>query len=111
MVTASMTTLAGFVIVGVYGWHDILETDWTALPPIVWIGLAYLAIFATAFAASALQYAAQRLPSSKVMAYTYATPVWIILWEAALSHGLPGLSVVPGIVLIIVALMVLLRSE
>jgi len=111
MVTASMTTLAGFVIVGVYGWRDILETDWAALPPIVWIGLAYLAIFATAFAASALQYAAQRLPSSKVMAYTYATPVWIILWEAALSHGLPGLSVVPGIVLIIVALMVLLRSE
>ena len=45
------------------------------------------------------------------MAYTYATPVWIILWEAALSHGLPGLTVVPGIVLIIVALMVLLRSE
>lgn len=111
MVTASMVTLVGFFVVTAYGWRDMLATDWVALPVLVWVGLAYLVIFATAFAASALQYAAQRLPSSKVMAYTYVTPVWIILWEAALRHGIPGGVVVPGIALIVVALLLLLRAE
>lgn len=111
MVTASMVTLAGFFVASAYGWRDILATDWAALRPLVWVGLAYLVIFATAFAASALQYAAQRLPSSKVMAYTYVTPVWIILWEASLQHGIPGSVVVPGIALIVVALLILLRAD
>lgn len=111
MVTACLVTLVGFLLVGVYGWRDILATDWGALPVMVWIGLAYLVILATAFASSAIQYAAQRLPSSKVMAYTYLTPVWVIGWEAALRHGIPGSVVVPGIGLIIVALLILLRAD
>ncbi|WP_323035419.1 DMT family transporter [Pararhodobacter sp.] len=111
MVTAAMITLFGFFIITAYGWRDIMATDWAALPVLVWVGLAYLVILATAFAASALQYAAQRLPSSKVMAYTYATPVWIILWEAALRHGIPGGVVLPGIALIVLALLSLLRAD
>ena len=111
LVTASLLTLVGAFVVAAYGWHDILATDWGALPPLVWVGLAYLVILATAFAASALQFAAQRLPSSHVMAYTYLTPVWVIGWEFALGHGGPGSAVLPGIVLIVVALLVLLRSQ
>mgnify|MGYP001025655205 CR=1 FL=1 len=111
MVTASMVTLFGFLLVSAYGWRDIVATDWGALPPLVWVCLVYLVTLATAFASSALQYAAQRLPSSKVMAYTYATPVWIIAWEAALRHGIPGIIVLPGIALIVAALLILLRSD
>jgi len=110
-ITASLVTLSGFVLVSAYGWRQIVETDWGAVPLRVWIVLAYLAVLATAFASSALQYAAQRLPSSRVMAYTYLTPVWIILWEVALRHGGPGLVVLPGIALIVVALMILLRAD
>lgn len=111
MVTAAMLTLSGFVLLLVYGWRPLLETDWAGLPPLVWIVLAYLVVLATAFAASALQYAAQRLPSGKVMAYTYLTPVWIILWELSLGHGVPGAAVLPGIGLITIALLMLLRSD
>lgn len=111
MVTAALVTLAGVFVVGAYGWADIRATDWTALPVLVWITLGYLTVVATAFTTSALQFAAQRLPSSKVMAYTYLTPVWVILWEAALRHGLPGGVVVPGVVLIIAALLLLLRAD
>ena len=111
MITASLVTFAGFFVTAAYGWREFLATEWLALPLIVWVALAYLVVFATAFAASAIQFAAQRLPSSKVMAYTYLTPAWIILWEVALGHGVPGTLVLPGIALICVALLILLRSD
>ncbi len=111
MVTASLVTLGGFVLVGAYGWRAVLATDWGGLPPLVWGTLAYLVVFATAFAASSMQFAVQRLPSSKVLAYTYLTPVWIILWELALGHGVPGLAAAPGIVLTVGALLTLLRAD
>lgn len=111
MITAALVIAAGFVVLLVYGWRSLPETDWSSLPVLVWGTLAYLALVATAFTASALQFAAQRLPSSKVMAYTYLTPVWIMVWELALGHGGPGLAVLPGIALIVVALLLLLRSD
>ena len=66
--------LAGFVVLVLFGWADIRATEWGALPPIVWVGLFYLAIFASAATFVLLQFATLRLPSAKVMAYTYLTP-------------------------------------
>jgi drug/metabolite transporter (DMT)-like permease len=111
MVTATLVTAVGFALLTVYAWRDLWATDWGAAPLRVWVVLIYLVVFATALASSMLQFAAQRLPASKVMAYTYLTPVWIILWEIALGHGVPGLAVLPGIVLIVVALGILLRRD
>ncbi|WP_286174082.1 DMT family transporter [Rhodobacter sp. NTK016B] len=110
-VTASLMTLAGFILFAAYGWREIAATDWLALPGRVWLVLAYLVVFATALAGSAMQFAAQRLPASRVMAYTYGTPVWVILWELGLGHRIPGAIVLPGIGLIAVALLVLLRAD
>jgi hypothetical protein len=45
------------------------------------------------------------------MAYTYLTPAWIILWELALGQGVPGAMVLPGIALIVLALVMLLRQD
>ena len=111
LVTASLVTAAGFVLFVAYGWREIAATDWRGLPALVWVTLAYLVVFATAFAASAMQFAAQRLPSSRVLAYTYATPVWIVAWELALGHGMPGWVVLPGVGLIVLALTILLRDD
>ncbi|MCB1388219.1 MAG: DMT family transporter [Rhodobacteraceae bacterium] len=111
LVTASLVTASGFVLFLLYGWSEVVATPWADLPARVWITLAYLVVFATAFAASAMQFAAQRLPASKVMAYTYATPVWIVLWELALGHGVPGWAVLPGVALIVLALLILLRGD
>ena len=110
-VTAALMSLAGAVLLAVIHAGPIRATDWAALPVLVWVTLAYLAVFATAFTASAMHYAAQRLPASKVSAYTYATPAWIILWELALGHGGPGPQILPGLALIILALLLLLRRD
>ena len=58
-----------------------------------------------------LQYATLRLPSAKVMAYTYLTPTWVILWELALGRGAPPLLVVVGVGLTALALLMLVKDE
>ena len=105
------TLVAGGVILTLFGWGDIRATDWGALPGIVWIGLAYLVIFATAASFVLLQFAAMNLPSAKVMAYTYLVPSWVILWEIALGNGVPSSLVLVGIVMTVVALWLLLEEQ
>ena len=66
---------------------DLFSIDWLALPPLVWYTIAYLATFTTAATMFLLQYASVRLPASKVLAYGYLTPAFIILTEGLLGHG------------------------
>ncbi|WP_406647916.1 DMT family transporter [Aliisedimentitalea scapharcae] len=105
------TLVAGGVLLTIYGWNDIRATDWMGLPGIVWIGLAYLVVFATAASFVLLQFAAMNLPSAKVMAYTYLVPSWVILWEIALGNGVPNGLVLVGIVMTVVALVMLLEGS
>ncbi|MTH98635.1 DMT family transporter [Roseibium sp. RKSG952] len=103
--------LAGCAVLLVFGWSDIRTTDWMNLPPIVWIGLFYVAIFASAATFVLLQYATLYLPSAKVMAYTYLTPSWVILWEIALGNGAPTGMILVGVALTVIALLMLLKPE
>jgi len=103
--------VAGFLVLLAWGWRDIGATDWGGLRPIVWIALIYLSIFASASTFVLMQYATLRLPSAKVMAYTYLTPSWVIGWEYALGHGLPPALVSGGVGLTVVALLMLLEER
>jgi drug/metabolite transporter (DMT)-like permease len=102
--------LAGAVLLTFWGWTDIGATNWRALPAIVWITILYTAAFASAATFVLLQVATLRLPSSKVMAYTYLTPSWVILWEMALGGTPPPALVLAGLGLTIAALLLLLRE-
>lgn len=105
----AMVAAAGLIALA--GWSDMRSTDWPGLPAIVWITIVYTAVAATAITFVLLQYASLRLPSAKVMAYTYLTPTWVICWQAALGHGLPPPLVLVGVGLTIVALVLLLKDE
>ena len=105
------TLVAGAVLLIIYGWSDLRATDWAALPRIVWITLIYIALFASATTFVLLQFATMRLPSVKVMAYTYLTPSWVIGWEVALGNSVPGPMVLIGIALTVIALAMLLRDD
>ena len=104
------TLVAGFLWLAVWGGPAALQTDWTALPAIVWICLAYIAVAASAMTFVLLQYASLRLPSAKVMAYTYLVPSWVILWEMAMGHGAPPATVAIGVGLTVVALLLLIKD-
>ncbi len=105
------TLLAGAILLTVVAWGDLRATDWAQLPGIVWVTILYTAIFASAATFTLLQFATLRLPSAKVMAYTYLTPSWVILWTMALGAGAPPMLVLIGVGLTVVALLLLLRDD
>ena len=105
------TILGALVLALVYGFGDLIAMDYEGLRPIVWATLIYLGVLASALSFLLIQYSTLHLPSSKVMAYTYLTPSWVILWELALRHPLPPLMVWLGVVVTILALCLLLRDE
>ncbi|MGV6812765.1 MAG: DMT family transporter [Brevirhabdus sp.] len=111
VVFSFFTLLAGLVVLTFWGWDELFAIDWAGLPRIVWITILYTAVFASAATFVLLQYATLRLPSSKVMAYTYLTPSWVILWEIALGHGAPPALIMVGIGLTMVALWMLLGGD
>ncbi|WP_424977769.1 DMT family transporter [Leisingera sp. S232] len=102
--------IAGAAVLLVFGWGDIMATSWLSLPWIVWTGLFYLAVCASSATFVLLQYATLRLPSAKVMAYTYLTPSWVILWEIALGHTAPPGLVLIGVAMSVIALVMLLEG-
>lgn len=102
--------VSGLILVSLWGWRDVVATDWAALPRIVWICLVYVAVAATAITTILLQYAAIRLPAAKVMAYTYLVPSWVILWEIVLNGATPPGLVLVGVALTVLALALLLKE-
>ncbi len=104
------TMAAGAGIVGLWAAPALWATDWAALPGIVWVTLAYITVAATAGTTVLVQYAALRLPASKVMAYTYLVPSWVALWELALAGALPPALVAVGVALTVLALVLLLKD-
>ena len=102
------TLIAGALVLLVVGWGDIRTTQWNALPMLVWVGIFYVAIFASAMTFVLLQFASLHLPAAKVMAYTYLTPSWVIVWQVALGNPAPTGLILVGIVLTVLALVLLL---
>ena len=90
-----------------FGIPELVTTNWSALPSIVWIAIAYLAIFTTAGTFFLVQFASMRLPSSKVLSYGYLTPAAIIIIEGAIGHGWPSASVLLGASVTAAALLVM----
>lgn len=108
--TAGVLT-AGAIILCIWAGRGLIETEWASLPVIVWITIIYTAVIATGLTFLILRFATLRLPSAKVMAYTYLVPSWVILWELALGRAVPSAMVFPGVVLTALALLVLLKDE
>lgn len=104
------TMVAGSILLVLWSAKGLIETDWAAVPAIVWVTLAYVALAATAASTALVQYASLRLPASKVMAYTYLVPSWVVIWEVALGAGLPPAKAAFGAVLTCTALLLLLQT-
>lgn len=99
--------LGNAIWLGIYGAADIATTDWLNLPPIVWISIVYLAIFPSAITFALVQFAAHRLPASKVMAYGYLVPIFVIGIEGLVGHGWPSVAVMAGAAITCLGLVVL----
>jgi drug/metabolite transporter (DMT)-like permease len=104
-------TFSGAVILVILFWPRIATTAWSELSMNVWVTLAYLTIFASLGTFTLVSFAAEYLPSAKVMAYTYMTPFWVVLLEGLLGHGWPEPYVLIGGFPILVGLSLLFFTE
>ncbi|MFC0279196.1 DMT family transporter [Falsigemmobacter intermedius] len=111
MLATTMMLTGGLVVLTPWALPKVLATDWAALPGIVWATLGYTAICTTAMTAALMQYASQRLPGAKVMAYTYLVPGWVIAWELAFGAQTPPGLVAGGVGITVLALLLLLKDE
>ncbi|WP_454824043.1 DMT family transporter [Roseicyclus sediminis] len=110
LVFTFLTLSACALVLLVWGGGAILATDWAGLRPLVWVTLLYIALIASSTTGFLVQFASMRLPSSKVMAYTYLTPSWVLIWELALGQPVPPAMVLLGVGLSVSALALLLRA-
>lgn len=100
----TLTATGAWIVL--YGIPEIAATDWTALPAIVWITVFYLAVFTTAGTFFLLQFASLRLPVSKVFAYSYLTPSFIIVIEGLAGAGWAQAGVLVGAAVTVIGLIV-----
>lgn len=105
------TLLAATLILTVVGGWDIFATGWFSLTFGVWLTIIYLAIFATAASFFLIQFAATRLSSLKVMAYTYAVPFWVTAMEIILGHSFIDTYLLVGGSMIFMSLILLLFNR
>ena len=107
MVTCGML-VSGTVILSVYGAEEILQTNWKGLTFLIWGTIVYLAVFATSLSFLCMQFASIHLPATNVMAYTYLTPIWVLVLERILQHETPPIWISGGVILSIVSVIILL---
>jgi len=86
---------------------QLITADWGALPPLVWGVIVFLAIFPTAISFFLVQFASLRLPSAKVTAYGYLTPVFVIVFEGLVGHGWTSPLVALGAAITVLGLVIL----
>lgn len=95
----------------IFGAKQCIVADWQAIPFFVWGSLFYLSVFTTIVTFFLTQYSVAVLGPTKVTAYSYLYPGLLILLNLALGRGLPPLHVVPGVLLILVAMLVLQMTK
>ena len=110
MVTYGML-VSGTVILSVYGAEEILQTNWKGLTFLIWGTIVYLAVFATSLSFLCMQFASIHLPATNVMAYTYLTPIWVLVLERILQHETPPIWISGGVILSIVSVIILLCTS
>lgn len=103
--------LGGLAVSLLWSAPAVVATDWTALPPVVWLAVLYLGAAATAGTFYLMRFATLRLPSAKVLAYGYLVPSFVILWEGLFAGDWVGLPVWLGVAATLAALLILLRPD
>jgi drug/metabolite transporter (DMT)-like permease len=86
------------------------EVQWGAVEFQVWAWIIYLAVFSTTITFYLTHMATLYLGPTRVMAYSYLYPVFVLLIDWSLGHGLPSATIVPGIVIVSLATIVLQRG-
>lgn len=85
----------------------LIALDWSTVESKVYLGTLYLAVFTTLITFFLTQYSTMRLGPTRVMAYSYMNPALVLALTWILGQAPPGLSVLPGVIIVLAATLVL----
>jgi len=109
----SMVVMTFWVLLTGVGWLLLLAApqlaavDWQGVEMRVWAGILYLAIFCTIITFYLTHLSTLYLGPTRVMAYSYFYPAFVLLIDWGLGHGLPPVIILPGVVVVTLATIVL----
>lgn len=83
---------------------------WHEVEPMVWAGILYLAILSTIVTFYLTHTATLYIGPTRVMAYSYFYPSFVLLINWVLGKGLPPAIVMPGIAVVTMATIILQRG-
>lgn len=86
------------------------DVSWQAVEGRVWAGIVYLAVFSTIVTFYLTHISTIYLGPTRVMAYSYFYPAFVLVLNWAFGHGLPPLTILPGVLVVTLATIVLQRG-
>ncbi|PLX66735.1 MAG: hypothetical protein C0603_11070 [Denitrovibrio sp.] len=95
------TLVTGTIVLAFAANIEIAKMDWINAPARLYAGVFYVTVFTTMLTFFIIQYASHKLHVSKVMAYNYIIPVFAIVENIILGKGLPSMSVLPGVLIVV----------
>ena len=84
--------------------------DWQAVAPRVWAGILYLAVFSTIITFYLTHISTLYLGPTRVMAYSYFYPAFVLVINWGLGKGLPPAAILPGVIVVTLATVVVQRE-
>ncbi len=89
---------------------DLAASPWAETEIIVYGSVAFLAVVSTVISFFMFQYAATRIGATRVQAYSYFIPAFVLLVDWAIGRGLPPLMTFPGVAIVLIASLVIQRG-
>ncbi len=90
---------------------QLASVSWADISLKVWMGLGYIAVFSTIVSFFLTQYAILFLGPTRVMAYSYLYPALVIILDLLSGGILPEVKVLPGVLIVLSAMLVVQRME
>ena len=113
----SMVVMTFWVLATGVGWLLILSfgslgaVNWQGVEIKVWAGIVYLAIFSTIITFYLTHIATLYLGPTRVMAYSYFYPAFVLAINWGFGKGLPPAIILPGVAVVTLATVALQRES
>ncbi len=102
--------LFGSVWLFILSARHLLEIEWGLVTGKVYAGILYLSIFTTLITFFLLQLSTIRIGSTKVAAYGFLTPVFVIALSVLFGQSTFEWQTLPGIFLVIIAMLLIQKN-
>ena len=109
-VTTFWVLLFSAILYLVIAGKDLVASPWAETEVAVYGAVAYLAVVSTVISFFMFQFATPRIGPTRVLAYSYFIPAFVLLVDWAIGRGLPPLMTFPGIAIVLIASLVIQRG-